>query len=76
MAANVRHHPYGVSVLEQNRRFWHCVRDRHRLCGVTWRLSRSFGLVLRGRLHYLLYNVDENRSLGFWELATAVSYDF
>jgi hypothetical protein len=44
--------------------------------GVHWRLSRSFGLVLRGRLHYLLYNVDENRSLGFWELATAVSYDF
>lgn len=43
--------------------------------GVTWRFTRDFGLVLRGRVHYLLYNVDENRSLGFWELATAVSYD-
>jgi hypothetical protein len=43
--------------------------------GVGWRLSRSWNLVLRGRLHYLLYNVDENRSLGFWELQTAVSYD-
>ena len=43
--------------------------------GVTLRLSRSFGLIVRGRVHYLLYNVDENRSLGFWELQTAVSYD-
>jgi hypothetical protein len=43
--------------------------------GVRWHFTRDFGLVLRGRVHYLLYNVDENRSLGFWELATAVSYD-
>jgi uncharacterized caspase-like protein len=43
--------------------------------GVNWHLSQSWALVLRARLHYLLYNVDENRSLGFWELATAVSYD-
>ena len=43
--------------------------------GFTWHLSRSWGVVLRGRVHYLLYNVDENRSLGFWELQTAVSYD-
>jgi len=42
--------------------------------GVTWHVTRDFGVVLRGRVHYLLYNVDENRSLGFWELATAVSY--
>jgi Caspase domain len=45
------------------------------VAGVTWHLSRDLGLILRGRVHYLLYNVDENRSLGFWELATAVSYD-
>ena len=32
-------------------------------------------LVARGRLHYLLYNVDEDRSLGYWELAAMVSYD-
>jgi hypothetical protein len=43
--------------------------------GVTWHVSRSWNLLLRGRVHYLLYNVDENRSLGFWELQTAVSYD-
>jgi hypothetical protein len=30
----------------------------------------------RTRVHYLLYNVDENRSLGYWELATALSYEF
>ncbi len=42
--------------------------------GVTWHVTRDFGVTLRGRVHYLLYNVDENRSLGFWELATAVSY--
>ncbi|HVZ71825.1 MAG TPA: caspase family protein [Polyangia bacterium] len=45
------------------------------VAGVNWHLSRSWALVARGRVHYLLYNVDENRSLGFWELATAVSYD-
>jgi hypothetical protein len=43
--------------------------------GVVWHVARNWGVVLRGRVHYLLYNVDENRSLGFWELATAVSYD-
>jgi len=43
--------------------------------GVGWRMSRDFALVLRGRVHYLLYNVDENRSLGYSELATAVTYD-
>jgi Caspase domain len=43
--------------------------------GVTWHVSRDWAVILRSRVHYLLYNVDENRSLGFWELATAVSYD-
>jgi predicted metal-dependent enzyme (double-stranded beta helix superfamily) len=43
--------------------------------GVHTHLSRSLGLVLRGRVHYLLYNIDENRSLGYWELAAAVFYD-
>jgi hypothetical protein len=43
--------------------------------GLTWRVARDWGITLRGRVHYLLYNVDENRSLGFWELQTAVSYD-
>ncbi len=44
--------------------------------GVAYRLSRSTSVVARGRLHYLLYNVDGNRSLGYWELATMVAYDF
>ena len=43
--------------------------------GASWHVTRDWGVVLRARVHYLLYNVDENRSLGFWELATAVSYD-
>ena len=46
------------------------------VAGANFRLTRSLGLTARGRLHYLLYNVDQNRSLGYWELATAVFYDF
>jgi hypothetical protein len=44
--------------------------------GVSYQMGRSTSLVARGRLHYLLYNVDGNRSLGYWELATTVNYDF
>jgi hypothetical protein len=37
----------------------------------------SWALVLRGRLHYLLYNVDQtNQSLGYWEAAMFLQYDF
>jgi hypothetical protein len=43
--------------------------------GFALHLSRDWKVLVRGRVHYLLYNVDENRSLGFWELQTAVSYD-
>jgi len=43
--------------------------------GAAFRLTQSTSLVTRGRLHYLLYNIDENRSLGYWELAAMVSYD-
>jgi hypothetical protein len=46
------------------------------VAGAAFHWSRHWGVSLRGRLHYLLYNVDENRSLGYWELATAVNYDF
>jgi len=45
------------------------------VAGLKLRLFGALGLVARGRVHYLLYNVDENRSLGYWELASAVSYD-
>lgn len=44
--------------------------------GLKVRLSRSFGLVARGRVHYLLYNVDETRSLGYAELGLMLSYEF
>jgi hypothetical protein len=44
--------------------------------GARYRLSRSFAALARGRLHYLLYNVDENRSLGYWELYAGMAYDF
>jgi hypothetical protein len=44
--------------------------------GLGWHATRRLALVGRARLHYLLYNVDGDRSLGYWELASMVSYDF
>ncbi len=44
--------------------------------GLKLRIGRSFGLVGRGRVHYLLYNVDETRSLGYAELGLLLSYEF
>ncbi len=46
------------------------------VAGAAYHLSRTTSVVARGRLHYLLYNVDGNQSLGYWELATMVAYDF
>jgi len=43
--------------------------------GAAIRVMKNTSVVARGRLHYLLYNVDEDRSLGYWELAAMVSYD-
>jgi len=43
--------------------------------GAAFRIMKNTSLVARGRLHYLLYNIDEDRSLGYWELAGMVSYD-
>ncbi|MFL5320530.1 MAG: caspase domain-containing protein [Myxococcaceae bacterium] len=43
--------------------------------GLRYQLTWKFGVTLRGRVHYLLYNVDENRSLGYWEVATLLSYE-
>ena len=45
------------------------------VAGLKLRIHGDLALVARGRVHYLLYNVDGNRSLGYWELASAVSYD-
>jgi hypothetical protein len=46
------------------------------VAGLRYRLSDSFAFFGRGRVHYLLYNVDENRSLGYWELSAGIAYDF
>ncbi|MBM4783694.1 MAG: caspase family protein, partial [Archangiaceae bacterium] len=44
--------------------------------GLKYRIGRSFGVVARGRVHYLLYNVDETRSLGFAEVGLLLNYEF
>ncbi len=46
------------------------------VAGLRYRLSRNFAVLGRGRVHYLLYNVDQDRSLGYWELSAGVAYDF
>jgi hypothetical protein len=44
--------------------------------GLRYRFTGDLSAVARARLQYLHYNIDGNRSLGYWELATAVSYEF
>lgn len=44
--------------------------------GLRYRVFGDVAATARARVHYLLYNVDQNRSLGYWELAAALSYDF
>jgi hypothetical protein len=44
--------------------------------GLRVRLGLGLSLGARARLHYLHYNVGENRSLGYWELASGLAYDF
>jgi len=46
------------------------------VAGLRYRVLRHFTLLGRGRVHYLLYNIDENRSLGYWELCGGIAYDF
>jgi len=46
------------------------------VAGLRYQLADSFVLFGRGRVHYLLYNIDENRSLGYWELSAGLAYDF
>jgi hypothetical protein len=43
--------------------------------GLGFRLTPRLSAGVRGRLHYLHYNVDENRSLGYWELAASLGYE-
>jgi hypothetical protein len=44
--------------------------------GLKWRFTGNFSLVARGRLHYLLYNVDETRSLGTADVGLLLDYEF
>ena len=46
------------------------------IAGVRARLYRHLSFEARSRVHYLLYNVEENRSLGYLELYAGGSYDF
>jgi hypothetical protein len=47
------------------------------VAGTRVRMGGGWSLVARGRLHYLLYNVDQsNQSLGYWEAAAFLQYDF
>ncbi|MDY7229795.1 caspase family protein [Hyalangium rubrum] len=45
------------------------------VAGLRYRLLRSLHLTGRGRVHYLIYNVDAQSSLGYWELAALVTYE-
>jgi hypothetical protein len=45
------------------------------LGGLRYRLGLGLSVAARARVHYLLYNIDENRSLGYWELAGVVVYE-
>ena len=44
--------------------------------GIKYRLGTSFGVLARARVHYLLYNVDETRSLGYAEVGLLLDYEF
>ena len=43
--------------------------------GARYRVAGGLGLMARCRLHYVLYNVDENRSLGYWEFGALLTYE-
>jgi uncharacterized caspase-like protein len=45
------------------------------VAGARYRLVRSLHLTARGRVHYLIYNVDAQSSLGYWELSALVTYE-
>jgi hypothetical protein len=45
------------------------------VAGLKFRLSRNWGISGRGRVHYLLYNIEGNHSLGYWELAALLTYE-
>lgn len=44
--------------------------------GVRFRIFKGFNVGAKARLHYMLYNVDEVRNLGFLDLSAMLSYEF
>jgi hypothetical protein len=44
--------------------------------GMKVRISKRWSIVARGRLNYLLYNVDNTRSLGSFDVAGLINYEF
>jgi hypothetical protein len=44
--------------------------------GLKVRLTKNFSIVARARVHYLLYNVDETRSLGSADVGALIDYEF
>jgi hypothetical protein len=45
------------------------------LVGLRLRLGGGFSATARSRIHYLQYNVEDNRALGYWELGAVLAYD-
>lgn len=43
--------------------------------GLKVRLTGSFSLIARARVHYLLYNIDETKSLGTADLGALLDYE-
>jgi hypothetical protein len=46
------------------------------LGGLKFRITKSVGLVARARVHYLLYDVDETRSLGTADFGLLLDWEF
>lgn len=46
------------------------------LGGLKVRLTKSVSIIARARVHYLLYNVDETRSLGSADFGLLLDYEF
>lgn len=44
--------------------------------GLKFRITKKVGLIARARVHYLLYNVDETKSLGTADFGLMLDYEF
>jgi uncharacterized caspase-like protein len=43
--------------------------------GLHYQLGDDLRISLRGRIHYLHYDIDQDRSLGYWELGGMLGYE-